>query len=63
MTVNPNNIDLSAFIAEHLGRAEPDPLRSLSSFIQALTSAEADAACGAPYGHAVQSGPTRATAT
>jgi putative transposase len=48
MTVNPNNIDLSAFIAEHLGRAEPDPLRSLSSFIQALTSAEADAACGAP---------------
>ena len=38
MTVNPHSIDLSAFVAEHLERAEPDLLRSmLSSFIQALT--------------------------
>jgi putative transposase len=51
MTANPNSIDLSAFVAEHLERAEPDLLRSmLSSFIQALMSAEADAFCGAPYG-------------
>jgi putative transposase len=51
MTVNPHSIDLSAFVAEHLERAEPDLLRSmLSSFIQALMSAEADAVCGAPYG-------------
>jgi putative transposase len=46
MTVNPHSIDLSAFVAEHLKRAEPDLLRSmLSSFIQALMSAEADAVC------------------
>jgi putative transposase len=51
MTVNPHSIDLSTFVAEHLKRAEPDLLRSmLSSFIQALMSAEADAVCGAPYG-------------
>jgi putative transposase len=51
MTVNPHSIDLPAFVAEHLERAEPDLLRSmLSSFIQALMSAEADAVCGAPYG-------------
>ena len=38
-------------MAEHLERAEPDLLRSiLSSFIQALMSAEADADCGASYG-------------
>ena len=55
MTVNPHSIDLSAFVAEHLERAEPDLLRSmLSSFIQALMSAEADAVCGAPHGHAVE---------
>jgi putative transposase len=51
MTVNPHSIDLSTFMAEHLERAEPDLLRSLlSSFVQALMSAEADAVCGAPYG-------------
>jgi putative transposase len=43
MTVDPNSIDLPAFMAEHLQRAEPDLLRSmLSSFVQALMSAEAD---------------------
>ena len=51
MTVDPNSIDLPAFMAEHLQRAEPDLLRTmLSTFVQALMSAEADAICGAPYG-------------
>jgi len=51
MTVDPHSIDLPAFMAEHLQRAEPDLLRSmLSTFVQALMSAEADAICGAPYG-------------
>src|SRR4051812_3875772 len=51
MTVDPNSIDLPAFMAEHLQRAEPDLLRSmLSTFVQALMSAEADAVCGAGYG-------------
>ena len=51
MTANPHSIDLSTLVAEHLQRAEPDLLRSmLSSFIQALMSAEADAVCGAAYG-------------
>ena len=51
MTVDPNSIDLPAFMAEHLQRAEPDLLRNmLSTFVQALMSAEADAICGAPYG-------------
>src|SRR3954469_15508732 len=51
MTVDPNSIDLPASMAEHLAKAEPDLLRSmLSTFVQALMSAEADAICGAPYG-------------
>ncbi len=31
MTVDPNSIDLSSFMAEHLERAEPDLLRSMLS--------------------------------
>src|SRR5215210_6666927 len=51
MTVDPNSIDLPTFMAEHLQRAEPDLLRTmLSTFVQALMSAEADAICGAEYG-------------
>jgi transposase-like protein len=51
MTVDPNSIDLPAFLAEDPQRAEPDLLRSmLSTFVQALMSAEADAICGAAYG-------------
>lgn len=51
MTVDPNSIELPAFMTEHLQRAEPDLLRSmLSTFVQALMSAEADAICGAGYG-------------
>jgi hypothetical protein len=51
MTVDPNSIDLPAFVSEHLQRAEPVLLRNLlSTFVQALMSAEADAICGAGYG-------------
>jgi transposase-like protein len=51
MTAQPDAIDLAAFMSEHLERAEPDLLRSmLSTFVQALMGAEADAICGAPYG-------------
>jgi hypothetical protein len=51
MTANPHSMDLSSFVADNLERAEPDLLRSmLSTFIQALMGAEADAICGAPYG-------------
>ena len=64
MTVDPNSIDLPAFMAEHLERAEPDLLRTmLSTFVQALMLAEADAICGAPYGERGRSGPTPAMAT
>ena len=46
-------------------RAEPDLLRALlTTFVQALMCAEADAVCGAEYGAAQRrSGPTPATAT
>ena len=48
---DPNSIDLTTFMTDHLPRAEPDLLRTmLSTFVQALMSAEADAICGAPYG-------------
>jgi putative transposase len=51
MTVDPNSIDLARLMTEHLERAEPDLLRELlRTFVQALMSAEADAACGAEYG-------------
>jgi len=51
MTVDPNSIDPAQLIGEHLERAEPDLLRELlRMFVQALMSAEADAACGAEYG-------------
>lgn len=51
MTVDPNSIDLTELVSEHLERAEPDLLRELlRMFVQTLMSAEADAACGAEYG-------------
>jgi transposase-like protein len=51
MTVDPNSIDLPELISGHLEQAEPDLLRELLRvFVQALMSAEADAACGAEYG-------------
>ena len=50
MTVNPS-INPALPWAEQIERAEPDLLRGLlTTFVQALMSAEADAVCGAPYG-------------
>jgi putative transposase len=44
-------IDPSVFLADKLASASPDLLRSmLSTFIQAVMGAEADAVCGAGYG-------------
>lgn len=50
MTANPS-IDRAPLLAEHLERAEPDLLRALlKTFAEALTGADADAVCGAPFG-------------
>jgi transposase-like protein len=50
MTAN-TSIDPAEFLHDQLAAASPDLLRDmLSTFIQALMSAEADAVCGAPYG-------------
>jgi putative transposase len=50
MTANPS-MNPALPWAEQIQRAEPDLLRGLlTTFVQALMSAEADAICGAPYG-------------
>lgn len=50
MAAKPS-IDPAQFLDEQLGAASPDLLRQLlSTFIETLMSAEADAVCGAPYG-------------
>lgn len=47
----PSSIDPVHFLHEHLASASPDLLRSmLTTFINTLMSAEADAVCGAGYG-------------
>src|SRR5215216_813424 len=47
----PSSIDPTRFLHEQLGSASPDLLRSmLTTFMNTLMSAEADALCGAPYG-------------
>src|SRR5689334_20755447 len=47
----PSSIDPARFLHDQLASASPDLLRSmLTTFIDALMSAEADAVCGAPYG-------------
>jgi putative transposase len=47
----PGSIDPARFLHDQLASASPDLLRSmLTTFIDALMSAEADAICGAPYG-------------
>ena len=47
----PSNIDPARFLHEHLEAASPDLLRHLlTTFIDTLMSAEADALCGAEYG-------------
>jgi len=51
MTVAPHDIDPARFLEEHLAQASPDLLRDmLTTFINALLSADADAVCGAEYG-------------
>lgn len=51
VTVKPYDIDPARFLEEHLAQASPDLLRQmLTTFINALMSAEADAVCGASYG-------------
>jgi putative transposase len=50
MTAN-TSIDPARFLHEQLTTASPDLLRDmLTTFIEALMGAEADAVCGAPYG-------------
>ncbi|MEU8262999.1 transposase, partial [Micromonospora sp. NPDC048999] len=47
----PSSIDPARFLHEHLESASPDLLRDLlTTFINTLMSAEADALCGAEYG-------------
>jgi transposase-like protein len=54
MAATPS-IDLSGWLSEQLGQASPDLLRQmLSTFVEALMGADADAICGAPYGERSQ---------
>jgi putative transposase len=47
----PPSIDLSGWLTEQLAEASPDLLRQMiTTFVQALLGAEADAVCGAEYG-------------
>ena len=47
----PSSIDLSRWLSGQLSQASSDLFRAvLSSFVQALMGAEADAVCGAEYG-------------
>jgi putative transposase len=47
----PSTIDPARFVHEQLASASPDLLRSmLTTFINTLMSAEANAVCGAGYG-------------
>jgi putative transposase len=47
----PPSIDVSGWLHGQLGQASPDLLRAmLTTFVQALMGAEADAVCGAPFG-------------
>lgn len=50
MTVAPS-IDPARLLEDHLAQASPDLLRELlTTFVNTLMSAEADAVCGAAYG-------------
>jgi len=50
MAAGPS-IDVSGWLEEQLAQASPDLLRAMvTTFAQALMSAEADAVCGAAYG-------------
>jgi putative transposase len=53
----PSSIDPARFLHEQMASASPDLLASmLTVFVNTLTSAEADAICGAPYGVSSQQG-------
>jgi hypothetical protein len=59
-----HDIDWPQLLAERLTTTHPDVLRELlATFIHTLMGAEADALCGAGYGHAAASALTPATAT
>jgi putative transposase len=50
MTAGPS-IDPARFLTEQLDQASPDLMRDLlTTFVNALLSAQADAVCGAGYG-------------
>jgi hypothetical protein len=50
MAATPS-IDMSGWLHEQLAQASPDLLRAMvTTFAEALMSAEADAVCGAPFG-------------
>src|SRR3954447_9682217 len=52
----PSSIDPAHFLHEQLAQASPNLLRQLlTTFIDTLMSAEADAVCGADYGQRSQS--------
>jgi putative transposase len=54
MAAEPS-IDVSGWLEEQLAQASPDLLRAMvTTFAQALMSAEADAVCGAGYGERSQ---------
>ncbi len=56
----PPSIDPSGWLTEQLAEASPDLLRQMiTTFVQALMGAEADAVCGAEYGRAQRRGNTR----
>jgi len=60
----PSSIDPTRFLHEQLGSASPDLLRQmLTTFMNTLMSAEADAVCGAPTARPRLSGSMCATAT
>ena len=47
----PSSIDPARFLHDQIASASPDLLRSmLTTFVNVLMPAEADAICGAPYG-------------
>ena len=59
-----STMDLLGWLRKHLEAADTDLLREMVlGFVQALMSAEADAACGVPLASAPPSGSTSATAT
>ena len=47
----PSSIDPARFLHEHLAQASPDLMRQmLTTFINSVLSADADAVCGAAWG-------------